>query len=135
MARFELEALRDFPSEGPVFMLNLVKYREHSLDGQGSGRDAYYRYAQSAGKLIEERGGKVLWAGIIEHPALHEGGDVDWDWSVLVYYPSRAAFVDMVTHPEYEKANLHRENGLEKHVILASRSVVGPLPGPFVENP
>lgn len=35
---FEFEALRDFPDRGPVTMLNLVKFREHSLDGNGSGR-------------------------------------------------------------------------------------------------
>lgn len=105
-------------------MLNLLKFSEKSLDGNGTGRDAYDRYAAVAQRLVEDRGGRVIWAGIVEHPALHEGGDVAWDAALLVYYPSRAAFIDMVTSPEYLKANLDRRNGAEKHVILASKTLL-----------
>jgi uncharacterized protein (DUF1330 family) len=122
MSTFELDALRGHPDEGPVTMLNLLKFREQSLDGNGTGRDAYDRYAAVARRLVEERGGRVIWAGVVEHPALHEGGDVAWDAALLVYYPSRAAFIDMVTSPEYLKANLDRQSGVEKHVILASKT-------------
>ena len=69
-------------------------------------------------RLIEERGGRVIWVGSIDHPALHEGEDVDWDVAQLVFYPNRAAFVDMVTCTEYLEANVDRSNGTEKHVIL-----------------
>ena len=44
MSTFELDALKEHPDEGPVTMVNLVKFREQSLDGDGSGRDAYRRY-------------------------------------------------------------------------------------------
>ena len=37
MDPFELEAIENCPKEGPVYMVNLVKYREKSLDGNGSG--------------------------------------------------------------------------------------------------
>jgi uncharacterized protein (DUF1330 family) len=134
MSAFELEAIRDHPDEGPVTMLNLVKYREESLDGNGSGREAYARYTEVAQKLVEARGGVVFWAGVIEHPALDEGGsDVDWDWGLLVFYPSRDAFVDMVTRPEYLTANVDRQNGCEKHIILASKTLLS-LPHPVPEN-
>lgn len=131
MSTFELDALRDHPGEGPVTMLNLLKFRERSLDGNGTGRDAYGRYAAVAQRLVEDRGGRVIWAGIIEHPALQEGGDAEWDVALLVYYPSRAAFMDMVTSPEYLKANRDRQNGAEKHVILASKTL---LAAPFPES-
>jgi len=130
MSHFELDALRGHPDEGPVTMLNLMKFRERSLDGDGTGRDAYGRYAAVARGLVEGRGGCIVWAGAVEHPALHEGGDVDWDSALLVYYPSRAVFIDMVTSPEYLAANRHRQNGLEKHVILASKTrFTAPMPG------
>jgi uncharacterized protein (DUF1330 family) len=121
---FEFEALRDFPDRGPVTMLNLVKFREQSLDGNGSGRAAYERYSAAVGPLVEELGGKVFWAGVVKHPALHEGGDVEWDWSVLVYYPSRATFVEMIRSARYQQANRDRQNGVEKHIILASKTVL-----------
>jgi len=134
VSAFELEAIRKHPDEGPVTMLNLVKYREHSLDGNGTGREAYARYTDVAEGLVEERGGVIFWAGVIEHPALDEGGsDVAWDWGLLVVYPSRAAFVDMVTNPEYLAANVHRQNGCEKHIILASKTLLS-LPHPEPGN-
>lgn len=129
MSTFEIDALRSHPDEGPVTMLNLLKFRDRSLDGDGTGRDAYDRYARVARGLVEARGGRVVWAGAVELAALHEGGDVAWDTALLVYYPSRAAFLEMVTSPEYLKANVHRTNGLEKHLILASKTVLSePFP-------
>ena len=43
----------------------------------------------------------------------------EWEF-VLVRYPSRKAFLDMVTSPECAQANVHRENGVDDHVILAA---------------
>lgn len=123
MSEFELDALRQHPDSGPVTMLNLVKFRRRSLDDRGTGRKAYMRYAKVAEQLVEQRGGRIVWAGLIEGPALSGGNDMDWDWGLLVYYPSRAAFIDMVTSPEYLEANAHRENGAEKHMILASTTL------------
>jgi uncharacterized protein (DUF1330 family) len=37
---------------------------------------------------------------------------------VLVQYPSRAAFVEVMTSPEYATINPHRLAGLRKHIIL-----------------
>jgi uncharacterized protein (DUF1330 family) len=131
VSTFELDALRKSTDDGPVTMLNLVKYRDRSLDGQGTGREAYTRYTDVAGGLVEARGGKVLWAGLMAEAALNEGDrDADWDWGLLVYYPSRAAFIDMVTSPEYLAANEHRRNGVEKHLILSSQTLLlEPQPG------
>ena len=59
--------------------------------------------------------------------ALQDGmtdDEVDWDWALLVWYPDRAAFLDMVTSPDYLAANEHRLNGLAKHAILASRTLL-----------
>lgn len=129
MDRFELDALSEFTDQGPVTMLNLVKFREQSLDGNGTGREAYERYSAAVGPLVEELGGKVFWAGVVKQPALHEGGDVEWDWSVLVYYPSRTTFVEMIRSDRYQQANRDRQNGVEKHIILASKTVLS-LPYP-----
>lgn len=130
MSGFELDALRRHPDAGPVTMLNLVKFRARSLDGNGTGREAYTRYTDVAQRLVEERGGRAVWVGMVDHAALHEGGDVEWDVALLVYYPSRAAFVDMVTSPAYLEANIDRRNGAEKHVILAATTMVS---APFPE--
>ena len=130
MSTFNVEGLRDSKGQGPVTMINLIKYRDVSLDGNGTGREAYARYAKPVQALVENRGGKVLWAGPVGEAALHEGGDVDWDWALLVYYPSRAAFIDMVESQEFLEANEHRLNGVAKHMIMASRTLMlEQLPG------
>ena len=129
MNPFELEALKNHPKEGPVYMVNLVKYREKSLDGDGSGRDAYNRYAAVVRPLLETLGALVIWVGSVDHLALHEGGDVDWDVVQLVYYPNRDTFTNMVTSEEYLAANEHRANGTEKHLIFATKKMMSnPFP-------
>lgn len=37
--------LNALPDDAPVTMLNLMRFRERSLDGDGSGWDAYLRYS------------------------------------------------------------------------------------------
>ena len=129
MNPFELEALKNCPKKGPVYMVNLVKYREKSLDGDGSGRDAYMRYGSVVSGLLETLGAVVIWMGSVDHLALQEGGDVDWDVVQLVYFPSRDTFIEMVTSEVYLAANEHRANGTEKHVIFASSTVISnPFP-------
>ncbi|MFG0335869.1 MAG: DUF1330 domain-containing protein [Maioricimonas sp. JB049] len=126
---FDMTGLNQLPASGPVTMLNLLKFRNRARDGNGTGRREYMKYANAAQQLVESRGGRVLWAGIIDGVALNEQGDVDWDWALLVYYPSRDAFVDLVTSPDYQRANAHRLNGTERHIILATRTVVSaPMP-------
>ena len=127
MSTFNLEQLEKSDDDGPVTMLNLVKYRERAADGDGTGREAYQRYTQKAGEYVKARGGRVLWAGVVAEAALQDGltdDEVDWDWALLVYYPNRAAFLDMVTSPEYLAANEHRTSGVAKHAILTSRTLL-----------
>jgi uncharacterized protein (DUF1330 family) len=113
--------LRSLPDEGPVVMVNLVRFRERSLDGNGSGWDAYLRYSKGDMPLLKKVGGTVIWSGHVEGEAYGDLGDGLWDWVVLVHYPSRAAFLAMTTSPEYAAINADRENGVADHVILAAK--------------
>ena len=121
--------LRGLPDTGPVVMVNLVRFRETSLDGDGSGWDAYLRYSRPVAPLIKGLGGTVIWAGKPEGLAVGDLGGARWDYVVLVRYPSRAAFLEMMTSPAYADANRHRENGVEDHVILSTRETFSKLAG------
>ena len=112
--------VRSLPDNGPVVMVNLMRFRERSLDGNGSGRDAYSRYSKGDMPLLKKVGGTVIWAGAVEGVSLGDLGDGRWDWVALAHYPSRAAFLEMMTSPEYAAINLDRENGVEDHVILCT---------------
>lgn len=120
--------IRSLPDKGPVVMVNLVRLRDRAVDGNGSGWDAYLRYSQSTMPLIKTCGGTALWAGNAEGAAFGDPSARYWNYVVLVRYPSRAAFLGMVTSPEYAKANPHRENGVEDHVILAATETYSKFP-------
>jgi len=119
LEHFNPELLRALPDTGPVVMANMLRFRARSLDGNGSGWDAYQRYSAAVIKLIKACGGTIVWAGEVEGVALGVPEGSRWDYMVLVRYPSRAAFIAMVTSAEYAAANVHRLNGAEDHVILA----------------
>jgi uncharacterized protein (DUF1330 family) len=68
--------------------------------------------------MVEARGGKVLWMGRADQTLIGDPAE-GWDSVALVEYPSRKAFIDMVTAPDYEQAHEHRESGLERTVLIA----------------
>ena len=55
-------------------MLNLIRFHERSLDGNGSGWDAYKRYSALTVPMIKARGGTLLWTGDAKTLALGEAG-------------------------------------------------------------
>jgi len=112
--------IRELPDTGPVVMVNLVRFHQTARDGDGSGWDAYVRYSRLFMPLLKACGGTILWSGNAEGLAYGALAGPGWDYIVLVQYPSRAAFLATVTSPDYERANLHRENGVADHVIIAT---------------
>jgi uncharacterized protein (DUF1330 family) len=115
------EALNALPDDAPVVMLNLMRFRDKSLDGNGSGWDAYLRYSTLSIKLIKSQGGTIIWTGATETVALGLPDRHRWDYVALVRYPSRAAFLAMMSSPEYAIANVERENGCADHAVIATR--------------
>ncbi len=116
-----IDLLKALPDDGPVTMLNLMRFRERSRDGNGSGWDAYLRYSALAIRLIKAQGGTIIWTGEAQAVALGVPDAHRWHYVALVRYPSRAAFIEMMTSPEYSIANVERENGCADHAILAVR--------------
>jgi uncharacterized protein (DUF1330 family) len=109
-------------------MLNLLKFRERAIGEEGSGADAYRRYGDAVIKMIEARGGRVIWSG--RPTRVLVGSDADhWDAVALVEYPSPRAFVEMATSAEYQKIHHHREAGLESTVLIACHAVPNLLAG------
>ncbi len=109
------------PDDTPVVMLNLMRFRERSLDGNGSGWDAYLRYSALSIKLIKARGGTIIWTGSAKTVALGVPDQHRWDYVALVRYPSRAAFLAMMKSADYAAANVERENACAAHIIVATR--------------
>ena len=116
-----IEGLREMEQQGPIVMVNLMRFRERSLDGDGSGWDAYLRYSALTVPMIKARGGTLLWTGDAKAVALGKQAGNQWDYLALVCYPSVADFIDMMTSQEYEtRCDPHRRNGCAEHVIIAT---------------
>lgn len=109
----QFQALAAAPDEGPVVMLNLLKFKE-------GGEELYLRYGDAAIAMIEERGGRLLWSGQAQQVLIGDPA-ADWDVVALVEYPSRGAFIEMVSSPEYLQAHADREAALERTVVVACR--------------
>jgi uncharacterized protein (DUF1330 family) len=108
----QLAALAADDTGGPVVMLNLEKY------AVPDGRDEYLVYSRGFIPLLKRCGGTILWAGDVTGVALGDDAADDWDYAVLVRYPDRQAFVEVMTSAEYAAINVHRLAGLSRHVIL-----------------
>ena len=119
--RLNVKGLREQQHQGPVVMVNLMQFRERSLDGDGSGWDAYLRYSARAVPMIKARGGTLLWTGDAKVIALGDQHGNRWHYLALAYYPSVAAFIDMTTSAEYEdRCDPHRTNGCAEHFIICT---------------
>ncbi len=125
VAHLNSDLIRSLPDDGPVVMVNLVRLRTRALNGEGSGWDAYQRYSTAVVKLLKPRGATILWAGDVEGVALGVADANRWDYAVLVRYPSRAVFLEMLGSADYAAANIERENALEEHVIFAVKETFG----------
>ncbi|MBR0850207.1 DUF1330 domain-containing protein [Bradyrhizobium diazoefficiens] len=116
-----IEGLERLDPDAPVVMLNLMRFHARSRDGDGSGWDAYLRYSAITVPMIKARGGTLLWTGAAKAVALGPRAGQDWDFVALVYYPSVASFLDMMTSQAYARdADPHRVNGCAEHVIIAT---------------
>jgi uncharacterized protein (DUF1330 family) len=114
--REQFEAFKALPRDEPIHMLNLIRLREkaaypedHPDHGKNlSGLDAYRAYGRTAGPIFRRLGGKQVWAGrpdaVVTGPA-----DEKWDLAFIAEYPSAAAFLAMVTDPDYREHVKHRQ--------------------------
>ena len=117
-----VKGLEEVDHPGPIVMVNLMRFRKRSLDGDGTGWDAYLRYSALTVPMIKARGGTLLWTGDAKRVALGAEAGNQWDYLALVYYPSVAAFIDMMTSADYERrCDPHRRNGCEEHVIICTK--------------
>jgi uncharacterized protein (DUF1330 family) len=118
-------------NDGEVVMLNLLKFKERAegkADDDGlSGVAAYRRYGDEVVRMVERQGGRLLWMGRADHVFIGDVDANDWDSVALVSYPSRQAFLDMVSTPQYRDAHEHREAGLADTVVIACTPALSAL--------
>lgn len=118
----QLENLLKKKPAGPLYMLNLLKFKDRAsyADGRGtnlSGAEAYGLYGAGVARLIEAMGGSVE-IGLATNVLLIGDGELEWDSVALVKYPSFEDFMKMTTSEAYQEIHVHRDAGLEHQLLI-----------------
>jgi uncharacterized protein (DUF1330 family) len=106
----QFAAFSENRSEGPVVLLNLLKFKAEG------GVASYLRYGMAVDELVKEIGGKYTFMGRPKELLI---GHETWDAVVLLRYPNRKSFVAMVNDPRYLEIVKYRTAGLDRCVLYA----------------
>ena len=117
--RPQFDAFKALPRDQPIHMLNLVRLKPladyppgHPDHGKGlTGLDAYRAYGRTTRDLFNRLGGRQIWAGRPDVVVTGPPGE-HCDIAFIAEYPSAAAFLAMVTDPQYRTDVQHRQAGV-----------------------
>lgn len=115
--------------DGPMCMVNLLKFKDKATYADGSepdlsGRDAYLRYGMGVQACLAAVGGNARFTGFVTDLMLGEVEEL-WDMVAIAEYPSRAAMLQMVQSPEYQAITKHRDAGLAGQLNIRTKSFGG----------
>ena len=112
--------LKEFNEQGeekPIFMVNLLKFKEKAeypdkRETDLSGEEAYVIYGQEVASHLAKVGGMPIFGGNVDRLMLGEVEDL-WDKVAIAMYPSRKAMLEMIMDPDYIESAQHRVAGLD----------------------
>lgn len=118
------------PTEGPFYMVNLIRFREQAMypDGRESdltGREANDLY--SAPEFISQIGARIVFVG--EVSGTTDGAADTWEQVAIVEYPCPLALFAMSAHPDFQATSIHKEAGVEASLVIVTN--IQPLPDPI----
>ena len=118
----QMEKMAGPGPEGPIVMVNLLKFKDKAeyRDGRETdltGRQAYDIYSRAVTQLIQEFGGRIFFAADVTALAVGLVEDL-WDEVALAEYPDRAAMAAMTSSEAWRDIAVHREAGLEGQLNL-----------------
>ena len=116
-------ATRPPEEDGPIYMVNLMKYHEVAQydDGTGagkniSGKEADDRYNPSS--ILNKIGADVVFYGDVVSNHI---GDEDWDRIGIVRYATRKSFIDMQSRQDFGEKHVHKAAGMARTTLVCCR--------------
>ena len=124
----QLEKLMSLPPDAPVGALNLFQFNARAKYQPGdseygtpeadvSGEEAYARYSAAAGPFVVGCGGRVVFSTPVDQVMIGPERPA-WDIAAIMYFPTRRAFMEMLSDPEFQNASRHRKAALANHCML-----------------
>ena len=113
--------------DGPVWMVNLMRYRDRAVYADGretdlTGREADDRYAPFG--PFRTVGAELVFLADVGEQLV--GDDQEWDRIAVVRYPSRTSFLDMQELPEYVELHEHKDAGMASTFVICCVSAEEP---------
>ena len=114
--REQIEGFMAPGQDGPIYTLNLLKFKEKAEypDGRDTdltGAEAYAVYSAEVAGHLATVGGRPMFAAKVERLMLGEVEEL-WDTAAIAMYPSRKAMMEMMSSPDYQASAVHRTAGL-----------------------
>jgi uncharacterized protein (DUF1330 family) len=115
--------------EGPIYMLNLLKFKEKAEYADGrqtdlTGEEAYGIYGAAVAESLVKVGGMPMFSANVERLMLGEVEEL-WDRVAIAMYPSRQAMMDMMQDKEYQIIAEHRAAGLAGQLNIETTGAQG----------
>jgi hypothetical protein len=118
--------------DGPVLMVNFMKYRERAsyaadagdAAAEISGREADDRYAPL--DVLKRIGARVVYSGDVVDES--GGRDPMWDRVAIAMYPTRRSFIEMQARNDFKEKHVHKDAGMEFTINLTT-TPMGPMAG------
>ncbi len=113
--------------DGPVWMVNLMSYRDRAdyADGRESslsGREADDAYAPLG--PLAAIGAEVVFFADVDAQFL--GDAPSWDRVGVVKYPTRRSFIDMQSRPDFQELHAHKEAGMAQTFVIGCLPIAAP---------
>ncbi len=125
----QLAGFLEASAEGPIYMLNLLKFKEKAEYEDGrktdmTGEQAYALYGSEVAKILVKLGGGPMFSAKVERLMLGEVEEL-WDQIAIAMYPSRQAMLDMMQSKEYQAIHPHRDAGLAGQLNIETTQAMG----------
>ena len=123
----QLQGFMQSGPEGPIYMVNLLKFKDLAAYEDGrktglTGRQAYDIYAGAVADLLVDFGGGVIFGGDVTRLMLGEVEDL-WDEVAIAMYPSRKAMLEMMMSPTMQEIGQHRAAGLAGQLNIETTAI------------
>lgn len=120
----QIQKMQERGPDGPVFMINLLKFKDKAEYADGretdlTGYQAYQLYGAGVAGLLPEFGGRFFFMADVTFLSLGQVDDL-WDEVAIAVYPDRDSLFRMSTSQEWLDLSVHREAGLAGQLNLES---------------
>ena len=112
----QMEGMQEQGPDGPIFMVNLLKFKDKAEYADGretdlTGRQAYQLYGAGVAGLLPEYGGRICFVADVTFLSLGQVEEL-WDEVAIAAYPDRNALFRMSSSQAWQDLAVHRAAGL-----------------------